>query len=193
MRRSRNVRRRLREERGYTLTELLTVMAILGTVLAGLTTVFVSGSKAEVDMNKRFQAQQETRVALDKLRREVHCASVASTATAASVTLTIPCVAGQTVTWCTAAVGSATNRFRLYRAVGGTCNATVGTRWADYLTTGNVFAYTAQSSTDLAKLHVDLPVSVHATKTQGRYELVDDIVFRNSSRTCIAGSPSPPC
>ena len=193
MRRLRGLRRLFREQRGYSMFELLTVIAILGIVLAGLTTVFVSGSTAELDMNRRFQAQQDGRVAMDKLRREVHCAQGASASSSTSVTLTIPCVTGQVVTWCTAAVGIATNRFKLYRATGGTCNATVGRPYADYLTTGAVFAYTAQSSSDLAKLRFDLPISVHPTKTMGRYELVDDIVFRNSMRTCIVGSPSPPC
>jgi hypothetical protein len=35
----------------------------------------------------------------------------------------------------------------------------------------------------LAKLHVDIPVNVKPAKTVERYELVDDIVLRNSSRT----------
>ena len=33
----------------------------------------VSGTNAEVDMNRRFQAQTEARLGLDKLRSEVHC------------------------------------------------------------------------------------------------------------------------
>ena len=60
-------------EEGYTLIELIVVMAILGTVVAGLTTVFVSGSAAELDLNLRFQAQQQGRL---------HSASFAATCTA---------------------------------------------------------------------------------------------------------------
>src|SRR5438132_65537 len=41
-------------EQGYTLIELLVTMVILSTVLAGLTTVFVSGSNAEAQLNRRF-------------------------------------------------------------------------------------------------------------------------------------------
>ena len=66
--------RLVRDERGYSMIELLTVMSIMGVVLGGLTTVFASGSKAELDMNRRFQAQSAGRVALDKLRKEIHCA-----------------------------------------------------------------------------------------------------------------------
>ena len=67
---------RLRGERGYTLVEMLTVMVIMGVVMSGLTTVFVHASNSEADMNTRFQAQLTARLALDKMRREVHCATV---------------------------------------------------------------------------------------------------------------------
>ena len=65
--------RRLREERAYSLVELVTVMAIMSIVMTGITTVFVQGSNAELDMNNRFQAQTSVRLALDKLRQDVHC------------------------------------------------------------------------------------------------------------------------
>src|SRR5258708_5052039 len=38
-------------EKGYTLVELLVVMIILSIVVAGLTTVFVTGSNAEAQLN----------------------------------------------------------------------------------------------------------------------------------------------
>ena len=46
-----------------------------------------------------------------------------------------------------------------------------------------IFNYTAQSTSSLAKLHVDFPVNVKPSKTVELYELMDDIVLRNSSRT----------
>ena len=174
---------RLRAERAYTLIEMLTVMLILGTVLGALMTLFVQGSNAEFDMNNRFQAQQSARLALDKLRRETHCASGAATVTATSVTLTLPsyCPTGNgSVSWCTVSISS--QRYGLYRLKGATCDST-GIRYADYLTTGNVFSYTAQSTSSLAKLHVDFPVNVKPKKSTEAYELVDDIVMRNSTRS----------
>ena len=181
-------------ESGYSIFELLTTMAIMGVVLSGLTTIFVSGSKAELDQNRRFQAQAAARLALDKLRKEIHCASGATT-TASSVTLTMPSgcstASNTTVTWCTSQVGTSTTRYRLYRYQGsGTC--TGGAQWADYLTQPSLFTFTQQSSSSLAKLRVYLPISVSGTTT-GKYALQDDIYLRNSTRTCITGSPSPPC
>ena len=61
------LRGRLAESGGFTLTEMIVVMVILGVVLAGLTQLFTSGSKAQADMSNRFQAQQNGRLALDGL------------------------------------------------------------------------------------------------------------------------------
>ncbi len=168
-------------ENGYTVVELLVVMVILASVMGSLTTLFVQASNAELDLNNRFQAQQSARLALDKLRRETHCASQASVATPSSVTLTLAsyCPTGNgSVTWC--AVGSG-SRYGLYRKAGATCDAT-GVKWADYLTTGAVFAYTPQSPSSLAKLRVDLPINLKPAKSVASYELVDEIVLRNSLR-----------
>ena len=185
--------RRLRREAGYSLIEMLTVLVIMGVVTGSLTALFVQASNAESDMNNRFQAQLTARLALDKLRREVHCASVATpTGVSSSVTITLPsyCKTGSgSITWCTRSNG--TNRYALYRVVGTTC--TGGVLWADYLVPTStatacsgalcIFNYAAQSLTSLAKLGVDLPVNVKPSKTVELYELQDDIVLRNSTRS----------
>lgn len=182
----------LASERAYTLVEMLTVLVIFGTVMTALLALFVQGTNAELDMNNRFQAQQDARLALDRLRRDIHCGASVNqgTATSAFVSLTVPCVSGQTVSWCTA---GGNQRYGLYRNLGTTCSAAAGTRYADHLTIGSIFSQQVQSTTSLWKIHVDLPVNVAPKKSTEAYELVDDIVLRNSTRTCIAGSPSPPC
>ena len=184
--------RALRGERGYSLIEMLIVLSIMSVVMGALTTVFVQASNSELDMNNRFQAQQESRLALDKMRREVHCGSVATPAgSSSSVTLTLPayCKTGSgSITWCTRNVS--TNRYALYRVVGVTCSG--GVKWADYLVPTSsaavcsgtlcIFTYVAQSTSSLAKLHVDFPVNVKPSKSVELYELADDIVLRNSTR-----------
>ncbi len=187
------VLRALRGERGYSLIEMLIVLSIMSVVMGALTTVFVQASNSELDMNNRFQAQQESRLALDKMRREVHCGSVATPAgSSSSVTLTLPayCKTGSgSITWCTRNVS--TNRYALYRVVGVTCSG--GVKWADYLVPTSsatvcsgtlcIFTYQAQSTSSLAKLHVDFPVNVKPSKSVELYELADDIVLRNSTRS----------
>ena len=190
--------RLLREEGGYTLVELLTVIVILGIVMEGLTTMFVTASNAEVDMNNRFQAQQAGRIGLDKLRREVACAQDAGSTTpntqVSLVTLTLPSYCktysgSTTVTWCTKNVS--TNRYALYRINASSASCTGGVKWADYLAPSStapicagalcVFNYETAPAT-LARLHVDLPVNVRPAKSVETYELTDDLVLRNSVR-----------
>jgi prepilin-type N-terminal cleavage/methylation domain-containing protein len=133
-------------QEGFTLTEMLVVLAILGVVLAALTGLFVSATHAESDQTQRGQAQQAARLALDKLRREIHCASTISTPSgypASSVTITLGSwcsVPGgaTTVTWCTKdKTGTAPpvvgqQPYTLWRYVAGSCTGT-GTRWASNL------------------------------------------------------------
>ena len=182
----------MRGERGYTLIEMLTVLLIFGTVMTALMALFVQGTNAEVDMNNRFQSQQDARLGLDRLKRDVHCASGLNqaTATASFVTLTTPCVSGGSVSWCTGGSGT---RYGLYRNVGSACSSSAGVRFADRLISGSVFTSTVQSTSSLWKLHVDLQVNAQPKRPSETYELADDIVMRNSTRTCTTGSPVPPC
>lgn len=180
------MRLRLRGEGGYTLPELLSVMVILGVVTGSLTTMLVQGSNAQIDMNNRFQAQQEARLALDRLRREVHCASDLSPRPAgsvASVTLVLPsqCASAggnANITWCT--LGVAPNRWALWRYPGTACSGS-GTRVADYLTAANVFTFSAASG-ELSKLSVSFPVDIKPGAGAKAYTLQDEIVLRNSNR-----------
>lgn len=196
----RKLRTRLEGEAGYSLVELVTVVAILSVVIGGLTTVFVSASNGELDMNRRFQAQQSARLAMDKLRQEIHCAtSVTPAGTSTSVTLTMPAACPTSggftsIRWCAVAPpGAPAGRFALYRSTGATCGPSAGVKWADYLTLSSVFAYTPQSSQYLANLSVTLYVNLRQNSNVGRFKLSDRIVLRNSTRTCVVGSPSPPC
>jgi len=194
--------RRVRgEEQGFSLIEMLTVMIIMSVVLTGLTTLFVQGSNAELDMNRRFEAQQDSRVALDKIRREIHCAQGAATTPtsgeAPSITLDLPgqCptavgAAQTSVTWCSVLVS--TGRYKLYRKVGVSCNAT-GVRWADYLTQANLFQYQAASSVSLAKVRVSFPIDVKSGDATPAYRLCDQIVLRNTLRLGTAGTALNAC
>lgn len=179
-----------RDEGGYSLMELIISMSILAAVMASISVLLVSATNAEVDMNKRFQAQTAARLGLDKLRREVHCArSVTVSGVAVSgryptATLTIPTTcptAGglAAITWCSKASG---NRWELWRYAAATCSGT-GRKWADNLNQATLFTYAAQSTSSLAFLTVRLPVNVPSAKTISSYVLEDNVVLRNSTRT----------
>ena len=176
------VRSRLRGEAGYSLVEMLTVMVIMSIVFAGITDIFVSGSKAQADQDNRFQAQLGSRLALDKIRKDIHCASDVTPFATSSVTLKLPAGCGGDVSWCTVAVSGYTNRYRLYRQLGTTCG-TNGTMVADYLTSAAAFpAYVhTVGCSCLASLQLDFNVSNRGS-TKDAYELTDTVFLRNSTR-----------
>ena len=184
------LRGRLAESGGFTLTEMIVVMAILGVVLAALTQLFLSGSKAETDMSNRFRAQQNARLALDGLRREIHCASaVVGTPTTSVFTITLPSycptngtAADKQITWCTVPAGAS---YALWRYEG-SCGSVTGRKWADNLATAAVFSPVSTlppvGSGNLRTVSVDLPVDLTPSDAKQRYELKDDIVLRNTPR-----------
>ena len=200
------LRRRLRNESGYSLIELVVVMAILGVVMAGLTTIFVEGGNAQLDLNRRFQAQQATRLALDRIRGDIACASAASAIPIPSaVTPTYPalrlnftsCSASTTyVYWCVVTVTTVPPRYQLYRTTAAvaptatTCTATDTSRVliADYLTTSsNVFTTATVPDFALQMVALDFPISVNYKAGRDVYELKDAIVAGNSTRCATGG------
>jgi type II secretory pathway pseudopilin PulG len=131
------VARRLRRDDGVTLVELVVVLTILLTVLGALVTSFTTGMRQEVDQARRERAYANARLALQRMRVDIHCAggltSVDQNAYGGfTMTLTeahegqdgwcsavIP--SGDTsvgVQWCTVAYSGSTTRFTLYRYLG---------------------------------------------------------------------------
>ena len=178
------LRRARSEESGFTLVELVTVLGMFLITITCLSYALIAANKAEEDMNRRFGSQINARIALDQLRREIHCASAVTPAGSSSsivITLGSRCptaASGTVVSWCTSGSGS---RYALYRLVGSTCNTT-GRKAVDYLTTGTVFTFTGQSTASLAVLSVTLPVNTRPASALPDYRLTDDIVLRNSQR-----------
>jgi prepilin-type N-terminal cleavage/methylation domain-containing protein len=175
------LRRLVSGRAGYTMIELLMVLAILGTVVGALTTLFVGATNAEFESNRRFQAQQSARIAIDKMRREIHCASaITPTGAASSISVTLPSqcpsVGGTpglpptTVTYSTSGSGQ---RFQLRRN---------GVNLTDYVTLQNPFNYTAPvAGASLGKLTVTLPINTNPSDGRA-WRLVADMVLRNTTR-----------
>jgi prepilin-type N-terminal cleavage/methylation domain-containing protein len=179
----------LRSQSGYSLIEMLVVMSILGVVMSALTALFVQSSNAQIDMNARFNAQSHARVALDRMRKDLHCAASATSSSSTSVTVNTPCISGGVLTWCTATVSG---RVRLIRVVGASCDSTAAA-YADDLVSGETyFAYQAPSTQSLAVLYVCIPVNPKKGATKATYALTGTIAFRNSTRTGTFAAATPP-
>jgi prepilin-type N-terminal cleavage/methylation domain-containing protein len=190
------------DEDGYSLIELIVVMAILGVVMTGLTAVFVGGSNAEVQLNHRFQAQQEARAALDRIRGDIHCASRAQAATIntyAALRLDVTsCNASTTYDyWCVLSSSTAPQRYQVYRTsstvapTSATCTSTDASRVlvASNLVSSSAFTTNATPQNGLQTVAVDFKVSGNqVSNTKEVYELTDAIVIRNAARCSSASS-----
>jgi prepilin-type N-terminal cleavage/methylation domain-containing protein len=177
-----------RSRAGYTLVELIAVLAIFLGIATALVSLFASGARAELELNRRFQAQQQARLALDKLRRELHCSNgitlgadddADGAVTQITVSLPSQCPSAQgvatSVVYATESI--AADRWKLSRT-----KDTTTTPIADYITNGDLFTYTPQSGEGRALLHVDIPVNVYPNEGSTDWRLVDDIVLRNTLR-----------
>jgi len=69
------MRRMLRDQRGFTLTELLVVTAVLAIVLGAVILIQQKGQEAYIMGSNRVETQQNARVALDLMTRELRSAT----------------------------------------------------------------------------------------------------------------------
>lgn len=209
---------KLGDDRGFSLVEMLVVMIIMGVIMGGIVKLFTAGINSNADLNRRYQAQQDGRLALDKLRREIHGACTvsapASYNTAVStVTLYYPadlCVAGSpglTVTYCTALIplaGGVAAHYTLFRKAAATCSS-ADQPIADFLTGGNIFDYLPPNShvtalgsgaggivtSDGGSTLPRLHIDMTLTQSTAKndsYHLVDDITLRNGPRSCAGAT-----
>jgi prepilin-type N-terminal cleavage/methylation domain-containing protein len=188
----------LAKQGGFTLVELVVVMAILLIVLAPLTASFASGMIAQVDQTNRFDAQENARQALDRMRKDIHCGhgvtdpytnswggqTLVLTQTNATGTAECPGLVqtnASAVQWCTIPVAGATDRYQLYREndPDATCDGSISTFMVDYLTRADIWASPTCVSGQFPTVEVTLPVDVDPSKRPGTYQLSDQIALRN--------------
>jgi prepilin-type N-terminal cleavage/methylation domain-containing protein len=168
------VRNRLGDERGVTLIEMLIVILVMGFILDGIANIFVSGSRAQSNLQSQVNSQQDARVALDRLEYEVHCASAATVVgSGAGVALTMPsqCVnASGTITWCV--VSGALERFAASGCAG------TNQIFLRGVTSATPFSM-ATTTGDLPRLVVQLTTN-ETNSASNAYSINDTITLRNA-------------
>lgn len=172
------MRRRLADESGMTLVELLFTILILGIVVAALANVFVAGMRANTDSSARAADQGTVRSALDRLEFEARCSSGATVSGSGStVTLTLPSQcshASGSYTWC---VGNG----QLLRNVGTDCSTGTPQVFATGVTTATPFTLLTATG-DLPRLQVALTVQ-QGPASGDAVSTTDVLTLRNASRS----------
>jgi len=183
------VKGRLRSAAGFSLIELLVVMVVLSIILGTLTASFSSAFAGEGRAFAQATAEENARMALNRIRLDIHCATSVSTTPDGLVTLgedsACPGLKGATsVQWCTKKYSD--NRWRLHREIDGICDGSGSTCMADYLVTAaedvtvlNPWIRVACGSGRAEALGVQFDVNVTPSKPNNGYKLHDEIALRN--------------
>jgi prepilin-type N-terminal cleavage/methylation domain-containing protein len=188
---------RLVSQAGYTLIETLVVMTLLVIVIGSVADAFSSASKTEVDQTARASDQEAARLALQRLRRDIHCASAArvqqttypdgttgfilNLAVDPDICIAVTTSASNTVQWCTVAKDSTGTRYGVYRTISGLCDAADAVFQVDYITKPDIWTMVCPP-TLLQAVYTDMPVNRNPTTRASRtYDLQDTISLRNDS------------
>jgi len=197
-----------RQEAGFTLVEMIVVCLILGVVLTGITTVFVGGSHAELNVNNRFQAQQSARLAISAMRADAHGACAANVASISKIVLASPPTSGDLTTcgavgssasypkvvWCALASPTVpSTQYALYRstATDSSCTTANGKLEADNLVSNNVFSSgTTINVEQFQTFNATVKVSLKSGTAGAPYTLGEALTLRNTAYQTTSSSTS---
>lgn len=83
-----------KNNKGFSLIEMMVVVVILGLIVLGLVTFFTGGVKSWVAGQSQLEAQRNARQAMDRMVREIREAKNITTGLDTSITVDIPSLGG---------------------------------------------------------------------------------------------------
>jgi Tfp pilus assembly protein PilV len=168
---------RLSDQRGQTVFEMMAALVLVAILMVGVVNLLVSGTRAGASANARIDAQQNTRLAIDRLEFEGRCSSKATLVdSGAGVSFTLPSqcshTSTSTVTWCV--IGDV-----LTRLTSATCTGN-GQSFISGVTSPTPFSLPTPASGDLPQLAIS--ITVDTSNSQGTAATLDDtITLRNGT------------
>jgi prepilin-type N-terminal cleavage/methylation domain-containing protein len=205
------IKSRLASEEGFTLTELLVTLILMSIVMGAITTSFASAFAGETRSFAEATNEENARLALHRLRGDIHCAWQANgatpntsgdggytfvlseviigTSTQACPKLSLGVEPDGTqsswIAWCTIRVGNDPNRYQLYRENVRECDGQNSTFMVDYITKPDIWDTRANCAPSKWQQYVgvDLVTNAQPSSTVYQYDLHDSISLRNSGRT----------
>ena len=172
------MRHQLGNQRGFTLAELLVVTAVMGVVMAGVFVVQRGGQQAYLLGSNRVETQQNARVTLELMTRELRSASSITTVTG-NADITFVDQSGTAIRYCwsssaTACVSGSDRRF-LNRIFNGTTTALIGGVQTLAITSYSVYDVSSATYT--------------TTSTAAQIRVINISVVTKTEERVAAGSP----
>lgn len=158
----------MNSERGFTLTELMVACAVIGVVMAGVFALQQQGQFAYLWGAARVEVQQNARLALDLMTRELRSATAVSSCAATSLGFT----ASDGATAITYARAGGASPFTLTRTEGATTTDIIGGVESITITCYTTDGYTATTT----------PGNVRSVRIQLQTRVADTAVSAGSMR-----------
>ena len=79
-----------KQQRGFSLIELMVVLVILGIIILGLVTFFMGGTKSWVAGQSQLEAQRNARQAMDRMVREIRHGELVTDGSTNNIAVDIP-------------------------------------------------------------------------------------------------------
>jgi len=80
----------IKNQKGFSLIEMMVVVVILGLIVLGLVTFFTGGAKSWVAGQSQLKAQREARQVIDRMVREIRHGELITSGVSKSITVSIP-------------------------------------------------------------------------------------------------------
>jgi prepilin-type N-terminal cleavage/methylation domain-containing protein len=85
---------KIKNQKGFSLIEMMVVVVILGLIVLGLVTFFTGGAKSWVSGQSQLKAQREARQAIDRMVREIRHGELVTNNSINNISVDIPALGG---------------------------------------------------------------------------------------------------